>query len=447
MTIDLRLAVKRATGDAAPPPWPQPDMRLVEDDRAPAPVLEEDALPYGWGEWIVEEAAARGCPADYIAAALITAAAAWIGNSRHISATPSWTQPPHLWVALIGPPSAGKTPALQAFVEASRALERKAEPFWLTDCARHALTVEIAKEAEERWRSEVKTATKEGVPPPERPTQAEVPPAPPRPRTIAMDTTTEELQHLLSEQPRGLLYKRDELVGWFGNHDRYGGHGGDRAFYLEAWDGGALFVDRVKTHGAPLQIARTALAILGGLQPDRLREVLAGADDGLAARLAYVWPDPAPIQRLTSGGDVVAMRRRDQLLTAAGRLYGLRMVDGASVEPGPQLLPLTDPAFRLFDDLRCSRHEQLADWLPVGTAKPRTVPSSSRSFSSSSPGPRSAIPSRGEFPARLSRAPGLRRLFGGDARPCGGRACHRLGRSGRLGDRPSHNNCSDCNAE
>ena len=34
--------------------------------------------------------------------------------------------------------------------------------------------------------------------------------------------STEELQHLLSGQPRGLLYMRDELAGWFGNHDRYG---------------------------------------------------------------------------------------------------------------------------------------------------------------------------------------------------------------------------------
>ena len=28
--------------------WPQPDMRLVEDDRAPAPTLEDDALPANW---------------------------------------------------------------------------------------------------------------------------------------------------------------------------------------------------------------------------------------------------------------------------------------------------------------------------------------------------------------------------------------------------------------
>jgi hypothetical protein len=40
--------------------WPEPDMRLVDDDRAPAPLLDDDALPAGWGSWITTEAAARG---------------------------------------------------------------------------------------------------------------------------------------------------------------------------------------------------------------------------------------------------------------------------------------------------------------------------------------------------------------------------------------------------
>jgi hypothetical protein len=38
-------------------------------------------------------------------------------------------------------------------------------------------------------------------------------------------------EHLLAEHPRGLRYRRDELSGWLGNHNRYGGHGGDRAFF------------------------------------------------------------------------------------------------------------------------------------------------------------------------------------------------------------------------
>ena len=80
--------------------WPQPDRRLVEDGRAPSPRLDDDALPAGWDEWIEKEAAARGCPRDYLAAALIGAASAWIGNSRHVAVNETWSEPPHLWLAL-----------------------------------------------------------------------------------------------------------------------------------------------------------------------------------------------------------------------------------------------------------------------------------------------------------------------------------------------------------
>jgi Protein of unknown function (DUF3987) len=156
----------------------------------------------------------------------------------------------------------------------------------------------------------------------------------------------------LAEQPRGLLYLRDELSGWLGNHDRYGGHGGDRAFFLEAWNGGSYVADRVKYLGQPVRIARAALAIVGGMQPDRLREALAGPDDGLAARLAYVWPDPAPIRPLANEPDAAARGRRDMLTTAARRLYGLGMDGDPAGEPAPRMLRLNPDALRLFDELR-----------------------------------------------------------------------------------------------
>ncbi len=169
---------------------------------------------------------------------------------------------------------------------------------------------------------------------------------------VVMDTTTEELQRLLADQPRGLLHMRDELAGWLGNHDRYGGHGGDRAFFLEAWNGGAYVADRVKYHGAPVRIPRAALTILGGMQPDRLREALAGADDGLAARLAYMWPEPAPIALLRHEGSGEARPRRDRLMDAARRLSELMMDGDPSGEPAPRILMLDRDAFDLFDDLR-----------------------------------------------------------------------------------------------
>ena len=349
MIVDFRLSMKRAIGNA---PWPEPDMRLVEDDRVPAPAIDDDALPVGWVDWIAAEAEARGCPRDYVAAGLIVGASAWVGNARHISATATWSEPPHVWLALIGAPSTGKTPALRPIVEASRAIEREAEPAWEAANTGHDALAEGARAIKEQWRDKVRAAVKNGEPPPERPPGADAPSPPPKPRVVAMDATTEELQRLLAEQPRGLLYMRDELTGWLGNHDRYGGHGGDRAFYLEAWNGGTYVADRVKYHGEPIRIARAALTILGGMQPDRLREALAGADDGLAARLGYIWPEPAPIVALTRDGGSEALARRDRLMAAARLLFGLAMDGDPSGELTPRILRLDRDAFELFDELR-----------------------------------------------------------------------------------------------
>jgi uncharacterized protein DUF3987 len=332
--------------------WQKPDLRVVEDGRAPSPTLDHDAEPAGWGEWIAKEAAARGCPPDYLLAALIGAASAWIGNARHVAANETWSETPHLWLALIGAPSTGKTPPLRLIIEACRVIEREAEPDWQGAMAEHARLAEAALAIEEQWRTDVRVATKGGQPAAKRPVGADAPPEPSMPRLVAMDATTEELQHLLASQPRGLLYIRDELTGWFGNHDRYGGNGGDRAFFLEAWNGGTYVVDRVKHRGHPVRISRTALGILGGMQPDRLREALTGADDGLAARFAYIWPDPPPISKLTSEPDETMRDRRNRLVDAARRIHGLQMFVDATGEAAPILLRLDRSALALFDELR-----------------------------------------------------------------------------------------------
>jgi hypothetical protein len=313
---------RRGEGSSA---WPEPDMRLVDDDRMPAPQLDDDALPAGWSDWISREAAACGCPVDYVAAGLIGAASAWIGNARRVAATADWSEPAQLWFALIGAPSAGKTPALRPMIDASRALERDAEPEWQRACAQQERDAEAAKALKEVWRAEVRNAATRGAELPSPPIDAEEPPRPPRPRLVAMDCSTEELQRLLADAPRGLLYVRDELAGWLGGFDRYSGCGADRAFFLECWNGGAYVCDRVRYHGAPIRIEHATLAIVGGMVPDRLRKTLKDADDGLVARLILVWPDSVPIASLADRGATDALRRRDMLMGAARWLRGLQM--------------------------------------------------------------------------------------------------------------------------
>jgi Protein of unknown function (DUF3987) len=193
---------------------------------------------------------------------------------------------------------------------------------------------------------------------PDRPAAAETLSKPPRPRVVTMDTSTEEMQLLLADNPRGLLHVRDELSGWLGGFDRYGGHGADRAFYLECWNGGSYVCDRVRYHDAPVRIEHASLAIIGSMVPDRLREALADADDGLPARFIFVWPEPVPIAPLCERGAIDAAERREILEEAARRLHALKMGTDNHGQPAPIALRLDSNAVALFDEQRQEAMEE-----------------------------------------------------------------------------------------
>jgi len=119
-----------------------------------------------------------------------------------------------------------------------------------------------------------------------------------------VDATTEKVARIIGENPAGLICFRDELAGLLGGFDKYGGSGGDRAFWIEAYGGRPYRYDRVSLKDEAIDIPFCAVSLLGALQPDRLNSMLlSGDDDGLAARLLYAWPDPTPPRKPEKGAD------------------------------------------------------------------------------------------------------------------------------------------------
>ncbi len=149
---------------------------------------------------------------------------------------------------------------------------------------------ESADAQREIWKERLKEAAKKGDILPMMPASAEPPIEPTRPRIRVADATIEKLGALAAALPRGLLLVRDELAGWLGAFDRYGGGGSDRAFAIEMYGGRSYVVDRMRS-SEPLQIRHLSIGVLGGVQPDKLPAIIAGPDDGLAARFLWSWPD------------------------------------------------------------------------------------------------------------------------------------------------------------
>src|SRR5205085_2397798 len=85
-------------------------------------------------------------------------------------------------------------------------------------------------------------------------------------------------------------------TGWVRGMGQYKrGLGNDRQFFLSAWSGKSVTVDRKAQNGVPVHIARPFLCVVGGVPPDMLGELAdhRGRSDGFVHRILFSFP-PSP---------------------------------------------------------------------------------------------------------------------------------------------------------
>ncbi len=265
------------------------------------PTLPAEMIPEPLRPW-VDDGAERLCVhREYIAIPVLVSLSAVVGRTVgiHPKQYDDWLEVPNLWGAPVGPPSSKKSPAM---AEGTAPLDRlaalSAEAYANAQAEREA-DAEIIKLELETIK---KQARKKGAKPGDfrdelqtKLSELEENDVPER-RYLTNDGTIEKIAELLKANPRGLLVKRDELIGLLRTCDK-AGHETDRAFYLEAWNGkGRHTIDRVGK--GTFHIPALTLAVLGGIQPGPLASYVRGAvdgeggADGLLQRFQLlVWPD------------------------------------------------------------------------------------------------------------------------------------------------------------
>lgn len=292
----IDIAGAEAEAFSAKTRWEAPDWEILKPVRTPAPYLPLDCFG-AWQSTIKELALSASAPADYVAFGFLTHAAGIIGNLVKVRPSPkrapNWMTSTAIWTTLVGPPSSGKTPALQPFKNIVGEIEQEFEEEYRPKILEREAIAELAIIKEKVWREKTRAAVKNGEAPDERPKDSIPPPKINIPIVRVMDITIEKLADVLNENPNGVLVYREELYGLFINMGRYS-NGNDQPMWLELYDGGTVIVDR-KNREERLKITNAIVSILGGIQPDRLDEVLGGADDGLFARFIYVAPDIPPL--------------------------------------------------------------------------------------------------------------------------------------------------------
>ncbi len=265
------------------------------------PPFPVQALPDAFRDWIGDAAYRMDVPLDFMAVTALCSAGAVIGRQCgiHPKAGDSWIVVPNLWGICVGPPSLGKSPAMREALAGIRALEADAAQANAEARAAfdtEAIIAQAAADAAER------ALKRNPAAPNARELAATIAaarseaPEPKRYRTA--DPTVEALSELLQRNPNGLLLLRDELLAWLCALERTGREG-DRAWFLESWDGtDRSSFDRI---GRGSGAFNHCVAILGNMTPGQLRRYVAEATggshgaDGLLQRFQLaVYPNASP---------------------------------------------------------------------------------------------------------------------------------------------------------
>jgi hypothetical protein len=286
--------------------WPEPGQI-----RAPLrPVVAFDArvlLPEPLHAWIMDEAERMPCPPDFIAAAAFVALGSIIGARCAIKPKrwDDWPIVPNLWGGIVGDPSAKKSPAWGAAMRPLDRLIAKALNDLTAATADYETGLAIFNAVQEAIEKRIKDVAKKSpkgdfsaLSKELRAHRETAPKAPTARRFKTNDTTIEKLGELLRDNLSGILVLRDELVGLIATWEREGREG-DRAFFLEAWNGNQSF-DTDRIGRGHIAIPNLCASIFGGIQPDKLVVYLeqashALANDGMLQRFQIlVYPDPCP---------------------------------------------------------------------------------------------------------------------------------------------------------
>jgi hypothetical protein len=281
--------------------WPIPesiDMELLTVQPLPFEILPEPFRP-----WIEDVSYRKQCPPDFVAAAVITLTGSLIGTRCGIRPKQhdDWLVIPNLWGGAVGLPSTLKTPSLNEALKPLMRLEAEAKKEFDTEWERYEIDQMESQAKKEAFKSAMKNsaANKKNSKPMDtikkEMLELEEPKKPIITRYKTNDSTIEKLSEILNENPSGILNFRDELIGLLATWEKPGREG-DRAFFLEAWNGdGSHTTDRI-TRGT-IFTKNLCVSIFGGIQPSKLTSYLIQSmsgleNDGMLQRLQLlVYPD------------------------------------------------------------------------------------------------------------------------------------------------------------
>jgi hypothetical protein len=212
---------------------------------------------------------------EYLAGAILGAISASIGNTATLEAMPGYQLKAILYMAIVAPPGAAKTPAVK---KAFQPLEE------IDNISYKNYTVLFEKYESDlaEWEQNKKKNGKR----PKEPQYKQV---------LIKDSTIEMVSKILSINTDGCCILADELSGFLNRMNQYKA-GDEEQKWLELWSGSPILNQRIST--GVKKIEDPFCSIVGGIQPGVL-EILSKEDkqhNGFYHRFIFVYPDQQPKQ-------------------------------------------------------------------------------------------------------------------------------------------------------
>ena len=213
---------------------------------------------------LIEELETKlGYPIDYTSACFLLAFGVAIGNTTHVKFKASFIENAALYCVLVGKPARGKTAPLNYCLKSINNRNKK-------------LYNEFLKAKKDYEANKARKDAGEEVEPMEFPTL----------KICALnDITLETMLQCMSNNQRGILVFHDELKGLIANFNRYN-KGSDTETFLTMWSHTPISVTR-KSSGH-FQIDAPFCSIIGGTQPDVLKDMFGKQENGFTDRWLFV---------------------------------------------------------------------------------------------------------------------------------------------------------------
>lgn len=287
-------------------------------------VFPFDTLPAPCRQFIQEAQDAQNLDPAFAGAAVLSVLSTAIGNARELQLKKKRKEHAALFMAVVGRPGSGKTPAHKLVFEPLKDHDDE--------------TYKVYQDKQQAYKDWEKSGKEAESEPPEWPVWK---------RKLVNDHTIEVLADILDRNPRGICLYVDELATWFDSFNRYNS-GPDLERWLSIWSHDHFTVDR--KNKPPVKISKPFCSVFGGIQPSVLPRLFKDekGHNGFTDRILFASETPGrPPDKWRTGdiasGTIDAYKERVQQLNA---LSADEWEDGAIK---PDLLFLTENAESLWE--------------------------------------------------------------------------------------------------